>query len=167
MPFPEPNRDVDAPRCPTARCSLPLLGSPCLFDADHAGIQAPRISNKPAVHRLFSSPRLACFCDVCAAQILSELELGNHFAVRSPNSMIPRSLKRSLRKLLDYEFDVLQRGDATHRLKSKHMDALMDPIDSTPLPTPEEDQDNKPAKFAPEPFQSGLIECSRVTASGF
>jgi hypothetical protein len=29
MPFPEPNRDVDAPRCPTARCSLPLLKSPC------------------------------------------------------------------------------------------------------------------------------------------
>src|SRR6516162_1324780 len=26
------------------------------------------------------------------------------------------------------------------------MDALIDPIDSTPLPTPEEDQDNKPAK---------------------
>jgi hypothetical protein len=25
------------------------------------------------------------------------------------------------------------------------MDALIDPIDSTPLPTPEEDQDNKPA----------------------
>ena len=23
MPFPEPNRDVDAPSCPTARCSLP------------------------------------------------------------------------------------------------------------------------------------------------
>src|SRR5271166_6008146 len=102
MPFPEPNRDVDAPRCPTARCSLPLLGSPCLFDADYAGIQAPRISNKPAVHRLFSpllfssllssSPPLACFCDVCAAQILSELELGNNLAARSPNSMISRSL---------------------------------------------------------------------------
>jgi hypothetical protein len=45
--------------------------------------------------------------------------------------------------MLDYDFDVLQRGHATHRLKSKHMDALVDPIDSTPLPTPEEDQDIK------------------------
>jgi hypothetical protein len=50
-----------------------------------------------------------------------------------------------LRKLLDYDFDVLQRGNATKGLKSKHMDALIDPIDSTPLPTPEEDQDDKPA----------------------
>jgi hypothetical protein len=51
-----------------------------------------------------------------------------------------------LRKLLDYDLDVLQRGNAAHRLKPKHMDALIDPIDSTPLPTPEEQQDNKPAK---------------------
>ena len=51
--------------------------------------------------------------------------------------------KRSLRKLLDYDFDVLPRGDATHRLKSKHMDALIGPIESTPVPTPNEDQDNK------------------------
>ena len=49
-----------------------------------------------------------------------------------------------MRKLLE-RLDVLQRGDATHRIKSKHMDALIDPIDSTPLPIPE-DQDNKPAK---------------------
>ena len=71
---------------------VPSPGVAVLFDADYAGIQAPRVSNKPAVHRLFSSPRLAYFCDVCAAQILSELELGNNFAARSPGSMIPRSL---------------------------------------------------------------------------
>ena len=41
---------------------------------------------------------------------------------------------------------MLQRGDATHCIKSKHMDALVDPIDSTPLSTPEEDQEDKPAK---------------------
>src|ERR1700756_264119 len=57
MPFPEPNRDVDAPRCPTAMFP-PSPGGAVLFDADYAGIQAPRISNKPAVHRLSSSHRM-------------------------------------------------------------------------------------------------------------
>ena len=59
--------------------------------------------------------------------------------------MISRSLNDRCANCSIYDFDVLQRGDATHRIKSKHMDALIDPIDSTPLPIPE-DQDNKPAK---------------------
>jgi hypothetical protein len=36
----------------------PSPGVAELFDADYAGIQAPRISNKPAVHCLCFSPRL-------------------------------------------------------------------------------------------------------------
>ena len=54
-----------------------------------------------------SSPPLACFCDVCAAQILSELELGNNLAARSPNSMISRSLNDRCANCSIYDFDVL------------------------------------------------------------
>jgi hypothetical protein len=79
-----------APATPTARCSLPLLESPCFSTLIMRAYRAPRISNKPAVHCLSFSP--SCFCDVCAAQILSELELSNNLAARSPNSMISRSL---------------------------------------------------------------------------
>ena len=56
-----------------------------IFDADYAGIQTSRISNKTAVQCIASPPplSLAYFC---------ELELGNNLAARGPNSMISRSL---------------------------------------------------------------------------
>jgi hypothetical protein len=57
----------------------PSPGVAVLFDADYAVIRAPRILNKPAVHRLSFSPLAYC-CDVCAAQILSERELSNNLA---------------------------------------------------------------------------------------
>jgi len=48
------------PRCGCAQLPNRTMFPPSpevtmLFDADYGGIQAPRISNKPAVHRLFSS----------------------------------------------------------------------------------------------------------------
>src|SRR5271165_7564729 len=49
----------------------------------------PRLRTK---WQCIASPPLAYFCDVCAAQILSELELSNNLPARSPNSMISRSL---------------------------------------------------------------------------
>jgi hypothetical protein len=90
MPFPEPNRDQDAPRCPTARCSLPLLESPCFSTLIMRAYRRPEFrTNRQCIA---SPPPLAYFCDVCAAQILSELKLSNNLAARSPNSMISRNL---------------------------------------------------------------------------
>ena len=63
MPFPEPNRDVDAPRYPTARCSLPLLKSPCFSTLIVRAYWHLEFRTNPA-----SPPPLAYFCDVCAAQ---------------------------------------------------------------------------------------------------
>jgi Putative transposase DNA-binding domain len=126
-------------------CSAPALerGVLKLHKAAARGLQCSLLD--PTLKRGKLALHAGHFCDVCAAQILSERELGNNWAARSPNSMISRSLNDRCANCSIYDFDVLQRGDATHRLKSKHMDALIDPIDSTPLPTPEEDQDNKPA----------------------
>jgi hypothetical protein len=80
---------VDVPRCPTARCSLPLLELPCFSTLIVPAYRRPEFRTN---RQCIASPPLAYFCDVCATQILSELELSNNSPARSPNSMISRSL---------------------------------------------------------------------------
>jgi hypothetical protein len=68
------------------------------------GKPAPRRSQSRQSHELLNRQRV-------------RPGLVNNWAARSPNSMISRSLNDRCANCSIYDFDVLQRGDATHRIK--------------------------------------------------